>query len=197
MAYDQSFFHRVRTSFAASAPGRSFTQGIGETLGWHYEKGVSKGFLGRKAKGGIFAGGKGIAGKSLGLLGRAGFPLFAAFSAYSGYKEGGVLGAARNVAVDALSWGAMRAGFTMLTNPVVLGAAAIAGAGYGVYRLGEAARKHERGVRRLELGADVVDRFGTLSTMRQRSLQAIQNSHLSGRSALGNEALLLSVPYMR
>jgi len=188
MAYDQSFFQNVRSSFAATAPGRSFMQGVGETLGIHYQKGVSKGFLGRKAPGGMF-------GK--GLLGRALFPAFTAVAAYTGYKEGGVMGAAKNVATEALMWGAMRAGFTMLTNPAILGGAAIAGAGYGMYRLGEAARTHERRVRSLELGADVVDRFGTLSTMRQRSLQAIQSSHLNGRTALGNEALLLSTPYRR
>jgi hypothetical protein len=181
----------------ATVPGRSFIQGVGETFGMHYNKGVSMGFMGRKAPGGIFAGGKGVGGRAAGFLGRAAFPLFTAYSAYSGYQEGGVAGAVRNVTTDALIWGGMRAGWAMIGGPATLVAAGIAGAGYGVYRLGEAARKQERRVRGLELGADVVDRFGTLSTMRQRSLQAIQNSHLSGRMALGSEALLLSSPYMR
>lgn len=172
-----------RRTFGSSQVGRQFTQGAGEVLGWHYKSGKSMGWMGRKLPGGIL---------SKGLLGRAFFPAFTAFSAYQGYKQGGVLGAAKNVAVDVAAWGAMRAAFSIATHPVGLAAAAVVGAGYGAYKLGEAAQKYDKRVRRLEMGADVVDRYGTLSTMRQRSLQAIQNSHLSGRLALGNEALLVS-----
>ena len=46
-------------------------------------------------------------------------------------------------------------------------------------------------VRSLELGAPVLDQFGTIATLRQRSLSAIQNSHVNGRMALGSEAALL------
>jgi len=191
MASDQSFVQRARGTMMASRPGRAFAQGVGETFGMHYEGGVSKGFMGRKAAGGVFAAGK------MAALGRGLFPVFTAYSAYSGYKEGGIMGATKNVAADAATWGAMRAAWSMFANPVTLGAAAVAGLGYGGYKLGEAAIAHEKRIKGLELGADVVDRFGTISTMRQRSLQAIQNSHLNGRGALGNEALIMSSPYLR
>jgi hypothetical protein len=202
MAYDQSFIQRARSSFMATAPGRSFTQGIGETFGMQYQHkglfssffrpgGASEGFMGRKAAGGIMGGG--VAG----LLGKAVMPAFMIGAAYSGYKKGGVMGAVGGAAETALYWGATKAALTMATNPAVLAGAAVAGAGYGVYRLGEAARKHEKRVKGLEMGTEVVDRFGTLSTMRQRSLQAIQNSHLNGRMSLGSEGLLMSSPYRR
>jgi hypothetical protein len=53
-----------------------------------------------------------------------------------------------------------------------------------------AAARHKQ-VRSLELGTPVLDQFGTIATLRQRSLSAIQNSHVNGRMALGNEAALL------
>jgi len=197
MAYDQSFFRNVRASLAATAPGRSFMQGIGESFGMHYERGVSQGFLGRKAPGGVFGGAQGFGRKGLTLAGRAAFPAFMALSAYSGYKQGGVFGAAKNVAIDAAMWGGIRAAFSMLTSAPVIAGGMFVGAGYGYYKLGEAARTHVRKLRNVEMGADLVDRYGTMSTMRQRSLAAIQNTHINGRMALGNEALLLSAPYRR
>jgi hypothetical protein len=197
MPAEQSFFQNVRSSFMATAPGRSFVQGVGETFGMHYERGVSMGFLGRRAPGGVFGAVPGFKARGLTFLGRAAFPLFTAHAAYTGYQEGGILGAAGGVAESALMWGAMRAGWTMLGGSVGAGLVGGVAMGYGMYRLGEAARRNERRVRGLELATDVVDRFGTMSTMRQRSLQAIQNSHLNARMALGNEALLMSTPYLR
>jgi hypothetical protein len=49
----------------------------------------------------------------------------------------------------------------------------------------------------LEMGAPAQDPFGTISTMRQRSIMAIQNSRVNGRTALGNEAMLLYSGYNR
>jgi len=49
----------------------------------------------------------------------------------------------------------------------------------------------QRQIRAMEMGAPISDQYGTISTLRQRSLAAIQNSHVNGRMALGNEAALL------
>jgi hypothetical protein len=49
----------------------------------------------------------------------------------------------------------------------------------------------QRQIRAMEMGAPIADQYGTISTLRQRSLAAIQNSHVNGRMALGNEAALL------
>lgn len=72
------------------------------------------------------------------------------------------------------------------------------GAGiYGYGQLEEYSRKNDQAIARnkqigsLELGAPIQDPFGTISTLRQRSLQAIQNTHVNGRMAFGNEAALL------
>jgi hypothetical protein len=54
-----------------------------------------------------------------------------------------------------------------------------------------------RNRRDLELGGPVMDQFGTLATMRQRSVAAIQNSKLNARSVLSNEATYTYRPYYR
>ena len=48
----------------------------------------------------------------------------------------------------------------------------------------------ERGrkLREMEMGGNFHDPFGTAYTMRQRSMQGIQRSHINARNALGNEA---------
>ena len=49
----------------------------------------------------------------------------------------------------------------------------------------------------LEMGRPVIDEFGTLATMRQRSMMAIQNSKINGRCGLGNESTYTFRPYFR
>jgi hypothetical protein len=185
-------FKKTVGAFRASRPGRAFIQGVGESLGWAYEKGASQGFMGWKLpKGGPFAGGlSGIAGRAL-------FPLMTAFGAYQGYKEGGVFGAAKSVAADAAMWGGLRAAAAVLTTPALIAAGGVGSIAYGTYALGEAAKSYVSRSRNLEMSSDVVDTFGTLNTMRQRSISAIQNTHINGRLAMGNEALLLASHYRR
>lgn len=85
-----------------------------------------------------------------------------------------------------------------LINPY---AWAIMGGIYATQKVSEAIdRKSRAGVRQkqvraLELGTPMSDQFGTISTLRQRSLSAIQNSHVNGRMALGNEAALLHTSF--
>jgi hypothetical protein len=200
MASEQSYWQRAKgvyggaaervgttaSAFAASGPGRAFKRGMGRALGFEYQHGKSMGFMGRGMKGSYFGAGK----LAFGL--RALGPAFLGMGIYRGYQEGGILGAAKEGALEMALWGAVEAGASVLTNPVVLAAAGITAAGVGYYKLGEASRKHRKRLRNVEMGSDLVDRFGTLTTMRQRSLAAIQRTHVSGRLALGNEALLLS-----
>jgi len=196
-------------AFSRTRTGKAFTQAMGETFGIDYEggtlsgQGKSMGFMGRLRPGGIFKNFTDVTGKItpirglFGLAGRAFMPAFTAFAAYEGYKQGGVWGATKAVGEQALVWGALRMAGANILNPYVLGAAAIGGAAYGGYKFGVAARKHRQRLRGLEMGADIVDTYGTMSTMRQRSLAAIQNTHINGRLSLGNEALLLSETYRR
>ncbi|RKZ06471.1 hypothetical protein DRQ25_13835 [Candidatus Fermentibacteria bacterium] len=177
---------RVGRALNASGPGRAFGQGVGRTLGFDYHKGQNMGFMGRKIKPGMPGAGKmAFAMRALG-------PAFLGMSMYKGYQEGGVLGAAKEGAMEMAMWGAFEAGASVLTNPVMIAAAGAVAAGAGYYAVGQASRKHRKRVRSLEMGGDLVDRFGTMTTMRQRSLSAIQRTHMNSRLALGNEALLLS-----
>lgn len=134
---------------------------------------------------------------------------FALFEMYEGYKKGGVSGAigagvhqaVEGYVIDAVL-AATGAGKVIAAG---LGAAAIAGtvsyATGGTNPLEFLARpmvkdqmkRHSQ----LEMGRPSVDQFGTLATMRQRSLAAIQNSRINGRSALGNEGLISYRPYFR
>lgn len=178
---------------ASQAPfTKGFKQGVLESFGWQYgKKGVYEGFLGRLGKGGMKAN---WLGGTIGIAGTA-------YAFYSGYQENGVLGGVKNVGIQTAISGAftgiIRSAGTTLGNPVAVGVATAVAAGYAGYRLGEAGIAKAKRVRNLEMGSDIVDVFGTMSTMRQRSLSAIQNSHVNGRLALGGEASLMHTPYMR
>lgn len=189
-----SFGNRVGKVMNSTA-GRQFKQGVYETFGYEFEKGINKGFLGKNLKGGIMGQGKFALGSR--VFGLA----FLGISAAQGYQENGLAGATMNVAKDAATWGAMRAGWSIgkgvLANPWVLGGAALGAGGYAAYKIGEASRDRARRIRNVEMGGEVIDRFGTLSTIRQRSLMSLNNSHVNGRMALGNEAILMSTPYLR
>lgn len=139
-------------------------------------------------------------GKGQGLFSRGLNVAFMGFAAYQGYQEGGALGAATGVASSAAlnyAFGAgMKAlGMGGLTGAVLLPLGAAAAGGMAYVGAKRAASEHQYRHQRLELGSPLVDDFGTVSTMRQRSLQAIQNSRLNGRTALGNEAVLMYRPY--
>lgn len=182
-------------SVMGSTAGREFKQGIGESFGFEYEKGINKGFLGRKLPGGMMSQGKfAFASRLFGIA-------TLGVSAISGYQENGMAGATMHVAKDAATWGAMRAGWSVgkgvLTNPWFLAGASIGAGAYAGYKIGQASREKARRIRNVEMGGEVIDRFGTLSTIRQRSLMALNNSHVNGRMALGNEAILLSSNYLR
>lgn len=188
MAFDQSYIARTQQALG-SKTGQAFSRGVGRLFGFEYAHGKSMGFLGRKMSGGMF--GAGVAGFGMRALG----PLFLGMSIRHGYQQGGVLGAAKEGIKEMALWGAFEAGAAFLTNPITIGIAGTFAAGYGYYKLGETSRKHRKRLRNLEMGSDLVDRFGTMTTMRQRSLAAIQRTHVNGRLALGNESLLLSQAY--
>jgi len=128
--------------------------------------------------------------RSLGLLSTAYF-------AYTGYQEGGALGAVAGVG-ESIAWsaGIYALGQALpFAAPVAIGAA-IAG---GTYALGEAGRRHHKGLRNLELGGAQIAQAlqtGSIATQRQRSLMALQNTHINGRMSMGNEAMMLHVPFL-
>lgn len=148
-------------------------------------------------------------GKKVPLTGRIFAGGFAAYSMYGGLREGGVGGAISagvDYGISTFEFGAALGG---LTSPVVWGAAAaIAGTGLAAkYMHDPSSLSSFKGLMRgqtsqfmkkhtdIEMGTPPIDPFGNNATMRQRSLNAIQNSRINGRSALGNEAMILHRPY--
>jgi hypothetical protein len=170
-------------------------------------KGAFKSYLGTNVhKAGMKMGGE-LFGVGTQGIGRVLGPAMALYAGYEGYKEGGITGAAWGVGKEYASWYAFGA-LSKVINPAIgytlagAGAAAAVGLGFhygsggttaGLFRpwVNAYARKHAK----MEMATPVVDQFGTIGTMRQRSLQAIQNSRLNGRTALGNEASLMYRPY--
>lgn len=174
--------------------GMAAHQGIKESFGIVYDDGVSQGFLNRKsiAK-------QGFAKGSLGAFGGMMSIGYTAYEAYNGYQRGGIWGAAKGVGNAVLTNAVINVGLKaagMTLAPLAIGAA-VAGVGYGVYKFGQKAGQYGRSSRNVEMGGGFVDTFGTASTMRQRSLAALQNTHVNGRMALGAEAQLIHNPMMR
>lgn len=132
---------------------------------------------------------------------------FLGLSAYTGYQHGGISGAAKSVAGDlaisyglGAAWGALKpALLPALAVGGMVGGLALASSNTPLMTrltrpwVNEYMKKHAR----LEMATPIRDDYGNVATMRQRSLQAINNSKLNGRTALGNEAMLSYTPYYR
>lgn len=195
----------INARLESSYLGSALRRGTMESFGFHFENGVSQGFLGMRN---AFSGGllkqarqvgiKNSGKAALSSLGKAIAPginlLFTAEAAYSGYKRGGILGAAAGVgqmvAINTAANVVMGA-----AGVGAIGVAGLAAAGYGAYALGVKGREYAKGLRSLEMGGgdqilQTVESAGA-ATMRQRAIMSINNSHINGRSALGNEAYLL------
>ena len=161
-----------------------------------------------------FAMGEGVLGNAIGTG-------FVGLGAYQGYREGGIVGAAKGIAENYVSSIAFRA----LPLPVAL--ALLAGYIGGNYLLGKVdssvgevgagafrhiagpytggslagamfsrqVREHTRKRARLEMGSPVQDQYGTVATMRQRSIMAMRTSKINARGALGMEANNRFQPY--
>lgn len=148
---------------------------------------------------GAGAAARGAARVAFGTAGRA-IPLVAtAYFAYEGYQQEGAWGAAKGIGESALWSAAIHYGMAAVGGTAaaaVLAPVAAIGAGIGgAYVMGEAGRAHAKGLRQMEMGQSdqmqaAVGSAGA-ATMRQRSLMALNNTHLNGRMALGNEGFLM------
>lgn len=197
------------TSTTLGRMGSALKIGVEESLGMAYvspKRGIRgflhetggvtglkrEGFLGLKSTVGqpLRSRVKQAAFRSLGL----GFTLL---ETYSGYQKEGAVGAVKGLATG-MAWS---------TAPRMLGAvlggagAAVLGAGMvgaglvsGGIELGRAARQHGKRIRDIEMGGgqvmNAIESAGA-ATMRQRSLTALQNTHINARMGFGNEAILM------
>jgi hypothetical protein len=190
----------INASLNSSRLGRAFTAGSAEALGFEIHKGNKIGsFLGiresmAEIRAGKAASGKGMmklagktAWKSLPLAGTA-------FMAYFGYKENGVMGAVGGVG-ESMLWGAgLKMAGSLITNPLTLGIAGVAAVGAGGYALGEAGQRHQKRLTDTEFASQgAIDALSSVgaATNRQRSMMALNNTHLNGRMAIGNEGILM------
>lgn len=181
---------KTRSVKALQAYGKSPMHRSGmEGIKWGFGKGLITG--------------KGVLGKAFGALG----PISYLYGAYTGYQEGGIGGAVKGVAefvafdyaLGVAQWAAKSAAIGGIVKSAGIGAAIAGGGALGMYLASGGqmkdftapwVRDYSKRHGKLEMGTPVVDNFGTAATMRQRSLNAIQNSRISGRNALGFEAML-------
>lgn len=163
--------------------GRALQYGLGDMTGF--------------AREGVFTVNPAKATRMKGLFGRGMGPAIMLASAAYGYSQDGFKGMATSLAIDTAYSVAPRMIGALLGGAagMVAGGAILAyGIGTGGYALGQAAQNKGRSLRGLELGGgQIMDAIGSsgAATMRQRSLSALQNTHLNGRMAMGNEAILL------
>lgn len=163
-------------------------QGALESFGYHFDKtSARKHFFGIGSKTGF------------GVMKGLGLP-FTAVMAYQGYQQGGITGAAGGV-MESVAWGAgIRGGLHVAKaalGSTAMGATATVGIGaaavYGHYRMNRNIIQHAKRLQQTEFVAtNISDPFGTIATIRRRSLQALHNSGMNGRIALGREAQLMS-----
>lgn len=137
-----------------------------------------------------FAGKTGM--KSLGLLGTA-------YMAYEGYQSGGVMGAAAGVG-ESIAWSAgIRMAGAALGGAAAITAGGLGAVALGTYAIGEAGRAHRKGLRNIEFGGgdQILQAMSSAgaATSRQRAAMALQNTHINGRMAMGNEALLMHTQF--
>lgn len=197
---------RLQQSFL----GRRLREGALETVGFNFEKGQNQGWLGIRSNYHRIYQGKGAqaasagskalrmtGGTAMGSIGLAG----SMYMLYTGYQQGGVVGAAKSAAESVFYGAAFKTAGALLGNPLTWGALAVGAAGYGAYALGEAGQRYERQIRNLEVGGDenminAINSYGA-STMRQRAAVALNNSHINRRLALGNEASMFHSSFRR
>jgi hypothetical protein len=177
------------------ATAQTLARNAGKTSPRYFERMYAKkgfGFTANTAlKMGMKKGGfRAAAGIGMGALG----PAFFIGSVAAGFQQDGITGAA-TAAGSAIAFNTgIKMTASALGSPLAMAAAGIGAIGYGAYKLQKAGRQYEKRLGQLEFGggymSEAINSHGAL-TMRQRSIQALQNTHLNGRMALGNEAAIL------
>lgn len=130
-------------------------------------------------------------------LGRALGLGFLGIEAYMGYQKEGWWGAAKGVATGAAWSYGLGVVLGSAALPLTMGAAAIGGSLVLNKMAAEGGLRYAKRHARADFGGGVRDQFGNVSTMRRRSIQALQQSRLNGAMTLGREALQQYQPYFR
>ena len=136
-------------------------------------------------------------GKGMSMFGRAMGLGFLGFEAYAGYQREGAWGAAKGAVTGAMYSYAFGAILGSAALPVTLAAAAVGGGLMANKYLAGKGRSTMVSHQRTEFGSGVSDQFGTVSTMRRRSVMALNQSRIGGGMGMGNEAMRQYQPYFR
>lgn len=183
-----ALINNTMSRLGRSTMGQWIKRGALESVGFVFEKQadkmVNKGFLGglNGNMGARISGGMGLG--------------FTALSVYQGYQENGIGGAVEGAATGVLGSLAGNVLMSQLPNPVTWGLAAVAAAGYGGFRFGQAATQYRKDLRKTELVTrNSYNAINAASTDRARALQALNNSSMNARMSIGNEAQLLHTSY--
>jgi hypothetical protein len=158
--------------------GSSLNRGFYESIGFDYNKDGTKGkFLGSLQS----------------TLGMA----FTAYNVYQGYKEDGITGAVGNFTTSTaqtMAFNVVTKGLGKLWNPYVIGAAVTLGTAHMFAQHGKNIKRNLQRSEFVTTPTNVINNAGAL-TARQRSIQALNDSRINARSALGNEANILHTRY--
>lgn len=145
---------------------------------------------------------------------------FTIFEGIEGYKEDGMWGAIKGAGGGfARDWATIRAfkvlsGGMGLTGALASTGIAVGAAATGIGLLGGLAAtsqgmslqrfgtqafvgRYMQKRSKLEIASPVDDQYGTMATMRQRSINAMRQSRITARNALGMEANRRYTPYFR
>jgi hypothetical protein len=191
MALD--YFSDMGRKFTSTAIGRGFTAGAGDALGFYTPKmggrvgsylGINEslGEMGMKNRVGTTLRGAGRLARQ-GRFGAASRALYK--QSARGFRALGT-----NIAFNAIPHMAAAVLGTMAVG-VATGLATVGAAGYALGEAGIAHRKRLRATEFATTGAvDALSSVGA-ATNRQRAVMALNNTHLNGRMAMGNEGFLM------
>ena len=187
--YKMEYNRVLKQEMAKMTPPMTMISNSGEEIAVdmvsHGEKAAAEKIASKKAL--RFTAGK-MFGSAIGMA-------FFAHDVYAGYKKGGLMGAVAGGAENIATFAAWEVGAAVLGGSLMWGTAGLAAAGVAGYALGETAINKEKRLRNLEFATgDSVFSAGAF-TSRQRAMMALQNTHLNGRMALGNEAMLMHSSY--
>jgi hypothetical protein len=152
-------------------------------------------------------------GNPIGKMGRLFGFAFLGAAAIEGFQEGGLFGAGKGIAKGLVeNYAINRAWYGMGGLPGVTGiaagavgtlgflggmAAATQGMSFSRYVTQSSVGKYMQGRSKLEIASPVNDQYGNVATMRQRGINAMRQSKITARNALGMEAGRRYMPYFR
>lgn len=122
---------------------------------------------------------------------------FLAYSFMEGYQREGLWGGVKEAATGAAYSYAFGAVLGSAAIPLMGGAAVVGGAVGLQTFMNKKGESYSRRQKSLEMGGTINDMYGSVATMRRRSIMSLNRSKIGGGMGIGNEALRQYQPYFR